>query len=381
MAPRTITSAASAPSPPTAGPSRRSIPPPREAIADVAHGGPEDVDRAVEAARAAFEGAWAKVSPSKRHRDDATPSPTSLEGEPARARRARVARQRQADQRCAQVDVAAAVNHLRYYAGWPTKIEGETIPVSARDVLCLHAQGAGRRLRADHPLELPAADGHLEAGAGAGRRLHHGPEARRADAAHGPAPGRALPRGRDPRGRRERPHRRRRRPAPRSSSTPTSTRSPSPARPPSAARSAPSAARTLKRVTLELGGKCPNIILPDADLEAAIKGAYQGIYFNSGQACNAGSRLFVHSVALRRRSPRRSPSRPRKARVGPGLDPETELGPLVSAEQRERVLALHRLGPRGRRRAARRRRHDRRGRLLRRAHPVLRRQRRDADRP
>src|SRR3954466_3718513 len=51
--------------------------------------------------------------------------------------------------------------------------------------------------------------------------------------------------------------------------------------------------RALKRVTLELGGKSPNIILPDADLDAAVAGSFQGIYYNSGQACNAGSRLFV----------------------------------------------------------------------------------------
>src|SRR5204863_9812899 len=53
------------------------------------------------------------------------------------------------------------------------------------------------------------------------------------------------------------------------------------------------AGRALKRVTLELGGKSPNIILPDADLEAAIKGSFMAIYFNTGQSCNAGSRLFV----------------------------------------------------------------------------------------
>ncbi len=53
------------------------------------------------------------------------------------------------------------------------------------------------------------------------------------------------------------------------------------------------AGRALKRVTLELGGKSPNIILPDADIDAAVKGSFQAIYFNSGQACNAGSRLFV----------------------------------------------------------------------------------------
>ncbi len=96
--------------------------------------------------------------------------------------------------------------------------------------------------------------------------------------------------------------------------------------------------RALKRVTLELGGKSPNIILPDADLDAAIAGSFQGIYFNTGQACNAGSRLFVHRdqfddvvAALAARAS--------KSRVGPGLEPSTHFGPLVSREQHERVLA------------------------------------------
>src|SRR4051812_13646592 len=98
------------------------------------------------------------------------------------------------------------------------------------------------------------------------------------------------------------------------------------------------AARTLKRVTLELGGKSPNIILPDADLDAAIKGSFQGIYFNTGQACDAGSRLFVHSSqydhvvdALAERAA--------KARVGAGLDESTQFGPVVSREQYDRVMS------------------------------------------
>ena len=97
------------------------------------------------------------------------------------------------------------------------------------------------------------------------------------------------------------------------------------------------AGRALKRMTLELGGKSPNVILPDADIEAAIKGSYQAIYFNSGQACNAGSRLFVPAdrydeviAALAERAA--------ATRLGPGLDTATQLGPLISAEQRERVM-------------------------------------------
>jgi acyl-CoA reductase-like NAD-dependent aldehyde dehydrogenase len=98
------------------------------------------------------------------------------------------------------------------------------------------------------------------------------------------------------------------------------------------------AGRALKRVTLELGGKSPNIILPDADLDAAIAGSFMGIYFNTGQACNAGSRLFVHKdqfdevvSALAERAS--------KARVGPGLDPDTQVGPVVSQEQQARILS------------------------------------------
>jgi acyl-CoA reductase-like NAD-dependent aldehyde dehydrogenase len=97
------------------------------------------------------------------------------------------------------------------------------------------------------------------------------------------------------------------------------------------------AGKALKRVTLELGGKSPNVILPDADIEAAIKGSFQAIYFNSGQACNAGSRLFV--PADRYDEVLGALADAAKAtRLGPGLDPETQLGPLVSAEQHERVM-------------------------------------------
>ena len=84
-----------------------------------------------------------------------------------------------------------------------------------------------------------------------------------------------------------------------------STRSPSPARPRWAAGSAPSAAELLKRVTLELGGKSPNIILPDADLDAAVKGVVPGRSTSTpGQACNAGSRLFVQQGPVRHRGVR-----------------------------------------------------------------------------
>ncbi len=97
------------------------------------------------------------------------------------------------------------------------------------------------------------------------------------------------------------------------------------------------AAGDLKRVTLELGGKSPNIVFADANLEAAASGAFGGIFFNQGQACVAGSRLFAEAriaEALVEQVARKA----RALRVGHGLDPQTEMGPLISAPHRERVL-------------------------------------------
>ena len=95
--------------------------------------------------------------------------------------------------------------------------------------------------------------------------------------------------------------------------------------------------RTLNRFTLELGGKSPNIILPDADLERAIAGSYEAIYFNTGQACNAGSRLFVHADQFDEVVSGLAEAA-KRAKVGPGLKEGTELGPVVSEEQLDRVL-------------------------------------------
>src|SRR5262249_44069437 len=92
----------------------------------------------------------------------------------------------------------------------------------------------------------------------------------------------------------------------------------------------------LKRVTLELGGKNPNIILPDADIEAAIKGSFMGIYFNTGQACNAGSRLFVQKDQFDTVVAGLAEAA-KGAKVGPGLEKSTQFGPVVSKEQYERV--------------------------------------------
>ena len=115
----------------------------------------------------------------------------------------------------------------------------------------------------------------------------------------------------------------------------------------------------LKKVTLELGGKSPAIVFPDADLDRAITGAASAIFFNQGQCCCAGSRLMVHERVYDQVV--EGVSRiAEKIKIGPGLDPATEMGPLVSDEQFSRVTGYIQSGleqgaQRDHRRATRRR--------------------------
>jgi phenylacetaldehyde dehydrogenase len=96
------------------------------------------------------------------------------------------------------------------------------------------------------------------------------------------------------------------------------------------------AARDLKHVSLELGGKSPNIILADADLDVAIPGAASAIFFNHGQCCCAGSRLYVHESLFDKVVAGVS-DEAKKIKLGSGLDPTTQMGPMVSEIQRDRV--------------------------------------------
>jgi phenylacetaldehyde dehydrogenase len=98
------------------------------------------------------------------------------------------------------------------------------------------------------------------------------------------------------------------------------------------------AARDLKHVSLELGGKSPNIILEDADLEVAIPGAASAIFFNHGQCCCAGSRLFVHERLFDEVVAGVS-DQARSIKLGSGMDPSTQMGPMVSEIQRDRVAS------------------------------------------
>jgi phenylacetaldehyde dehydrogenase len=96
------------------------------------------------------------------------------------------------------------------------------------------------------------------------------------------------------------------------------------------------AAENLKRVTLELGGKSPNIVFADADRETAINGAANAIFFNHGQCCCAGSRLYIEQ-SVYDEVVAGVTDRAAQIKLGPGTDPQTEMGPLVSHEQLQRV--------------------------------------------
>ena len=304
-----------------------------EPICEVAQGGSEDARRAVAAARAALDGPLRKVSPSKR-----SGLMNSL-AELIKANGEELAELESLDNgkplAAAKGDIAATVNHLRYFAGWPTKIEGETIPVSARDVLCYTlrepvgvcaqivpwnypllmatwkvapalAAGCATVLKPAEQTPLTALRlGELALEAGfpegtlnvltgdgeTGAALVDDPGVQKVAFTGSTVVGREI---------------------------------------------GAKCGRALKRVTLELGGKSPNIILADADLEAAIKGSFQGIYFNSGQSCNAGSRLFVQSDLFDEVVGGLADFA-RDSKVGPGVDPDSQFGPLVSEEQYERV--------------------------------------------
>jgi len=103
------------------------------------------------------------------------------------------------------------------------------------------------------------------------------------------------------------------------------------------------ASGNLKKVSLELGGKSPNIVLPDADVDLAIPGAAHAIFFNHGQCCVAGSRLYVHKSQFDK-VVEGVADYAKKIKLGPGFDPQTQMGPLVSDEQLQRVTGFLELG-------------------------------------
>src|SRR5271166_2114863 len=104
-----------------------------------------------------------------------------------------------------------------------------------------------------------------------------------------------------------------------------------------------SAADTLKRVTLELGGKSPNVFFADADWEAAVDGALFGVFINQGEVCSAGSRILVEKK-IYSKFVEAMTEKAKRIKLGPPLDRDTKMGPLVSKEQYDRVTSYMEIG-------------------------------------
>ena len=283
--------------------------------------------------------------------------------QPQGARRARVAQRRQGDLvgqgRARRRDRELPLLRVR------DRVDRRPLEPDRRLAALLLAEGAGRRRGADRALELPAPDGDVEARARARRRLRRRAQAGSADAALACC---ASPSWR-PRSA-SRPARSTsspatgRRPARTSSRIPASTRSRSPARRRRAARSCGCAPTRSSALTLELGGKSPNLVFADADLGDAIPASVWAIYYSAGQSCEARSRLLVER-SIYDDVVAQVTELAQKVKVGDPLDAETQMGSLISKAHREKVHGfVDGARERGRRGDDRRRERRRRRRVL-----------------
>ncbi len=311
-----------------------------EVLAHVAEGDREDINRAVAAARAAFDlGPWSKITPSERGKliwrladmvEKRAEEFAQLEcldqGKPLAI--ARIA------------DVPVSIDQLRYYAGWATKVEGNTIPISAHGgqflaytlrepvgvvgqiipwnfPLIMATLKLGPALATGCTVVLKPAEqtpltalllGELVQEAGFPDGVvnivtGYGESAGAALAAHPKVDKIAF-----------------------TGSTEVGK------------LIVHAATGNLKKVSLELGGKSPNIVFQDAEIDSAIPGAANAIFFNQGQVCCAGSRLYVEDKQFDKVVDGVS-QLASKIRIGPGMDATTQMGPLVSEEQMNRVCS------------------------------------------
>jgi phenylacetaldehyde dehydrogenase len=308
-----------------------------EVLARIAEGDKEDIDRAVKAARAAFEGGpWRKMSPSERGRaiwklgdlieqnlDELAELEMLDNGKPLKVARA--------------ADVPLAADIFRYMAGWATKMEGNTIPFSKPGKyfaytlrepvgvigqiipwnfpLLMAAWKLSPALAAGCTVVLKPAEqtplsalrlGELIQEAGIPDGVvnvvpGYGETAGAALAAH-PDVDKIAFTGSTEVGR----------------------------------LIVQAATGNLKKVSLELGGKSPNVVFADGDVDSAIAGASMAIFFNHGQCCCAGSRLFIEKPIFDKVVEGIS-EKASNIKVGPGWETTTDMGPLVSEEQLNRV--------------------------------------------
>jgi phenylacetaldehyde dehydrogenase len=312
-------------------------------IAQVADGGKADVDLAVAAARAAFDhGPWSKMSPAARakliyklgdaieaHGDEMAMIETLDNGKPLKMAR--------------NIDVAASAEKLRYYAGWATKLTGETVDISLPGTWHAYTLRepvgvAGLIVPWNFPLMMAVSKMAPALAAGCTIILKPAEQTPLTAIRLGelvqevgfPDGVINIVTGFGETGAAIVEH-----PGVDKVSFTGSTE---------VGKIILGAARgNLKRVTLELGGKSPVIVFPDADMEKAIEGASRGIFTNTGQVCAAGSRLYAHPKVFDQMVEGISRFA-EKLKVGSGIDPTTDMGPVVSQEQFDRVTGYLRAG-------------------------------------
>jgi len=307
-----------------------------EVLTKVAEGGPEDVEAAVAAARRAFDaGPWASAPGSKRGRILWKAADIIMR------RREEIGELESLDSGKpitdnVKVDIPMAADCLQYYAGWASKIQGRTIPLSGPYLNYTLREPIGvigaiipwnfpflmaiwkvaPALAAGNTIVLKPAEqtpltalllGEIFQEAGLPDGVlnivpGYGPGAGAALVAHPGVDKIAF-----------------------TGSTPVGQ------------EILRSSADTLKHVSLELGGKTPNVVFADADIEAAVRGSATGIFYNEGQVCTAASRLFVEE-SIQEEFTEKLLARTAKMVAGDPLDPKCRYGPQVSEEQMNRVL-------------------------------------------
>jgi aldehyde dehydrogenase (NAD+) len=312
-----------------------------EVLALIAEGDKADVDEAVKAARKAFEGPWSKMGPHQRarylfkiadlieqHADEMAELETLDNGK--------------AKTQALAIDIAGAAETFRYYGGWCSKIYGETNPsdptmfnytlrepvgvcgqiIPWNFPLLMASWKLGPALACGNTAILKPAEQTpvtalrlgeliLEAGLpdgvvniitgfgpGAGSSIAEHPDIDKVAFTGSAEVGKLILKA---------------------------------------------SAGNLKRVSLELGGKSPNIIFPDADMEQAVPNSMMGVFFNSGQVCCAGTRIFVQKEVYEKFNDQLSKFSAGMT-MGDGLDPKTMMGPLVSKEQFDKVKGYLELG-------------------------------------
>jgi phenylacetaldehyde dehydrogenase len=308
-------------------------------IAQVAEGGAADIDAAVKAARQAFEDSeWSRMKPTERgklvwrlgdvleaHADELAEIESLDNGKPVHDAR--------------NVDLPFSCELLRYMAGWSTKITGQSIPISAPGDWHAYTMRepvgvVGQIIPWNFPLMMavwkiapalaagctivlkPAEQTPLSAIRLGELIMAAGFPAGVVNIVTGDGtPGAAL------------------------AAHPDVDKVAFTGSTEVGKLIVQAAAGNLKKVSLELGGKSPAIVFPDADLSVAVPGTASGIFFNMGQCCTAGSRLFVHERIFDKMMQGLS-DEAAKIKIRPGLDPATRMGPLVSDEQFQRVTGF-----------------------------------------